>query len=88
MTKPAQKFESFDIDDEFQRFMLKCFPNVKEHEVQYKESRRIFSAGAAVMFMHVTGELAQLPEETALEELKKLDAQFEDFFKKRVGFTD
>jgi len=82
------KFRRFDLDDEFENFMRRVFPAVKEHEIQYKESRRVFTAGAAVMFMHITGEIPQLSEDHAMEELKKLDDQFSDFFKKRVGFSD
>ena len=78
----------FDIDDEFEAFMRKCAPEVPETSVQYKESRRVFSAGAAVMFLYITRELPLFSDESGVEELQKLQAQFDEMFYKRIGWTD
>lgn len=79
---------SFDLDDEFEHFMRKVFPMVRETETQYKESRRVFVAGCAAMYSHLVNELTILPEDEALKELEKISEQIQEFMKKRIGFSD
>lgn len=77
----------FDLDDEFEKFMRTANPRVPETSMQYKESRRVFVAGAAAMFLFTTNELTTLNDDDAFKQLEKIKAQLEEFFKKRVGFS-
>jgi hypothetical protein len=80
--------KAFDLDDEFEEFMQKVNPTVDPTSVQYKESRRVFMAGAGAMFIFCTFELANLPEADGVAALERLRRELNEFFYKRVGFTD
>lgn len=77
---------SFDIDDEFEAFMRKANPLVRESSAQYKESRRVFVAGVAATYSFLLNELTPLPEEQAMKELEKISDQLKAF-RKRIGFN-
>jgi hypothetical protein len=78
----------YDIDDAFEEFMRKANPGVREASVQYAESRRVFMAGIASVFLFLQGtELRAISDEEAEAQLKLIDAQLIDFFKRRVGFN-
>lgn len=83
MKVPFEKPEHFDIDDEFEAFMRRCYHKVKEHSPQYRESRRIFLAGMASCFFYVVS-LAKFEEDIAEEELHKLQDQLCEYFIKRM----
>jgi hypothetical protein len=87
MNKP-KPYTPFDLDDEFEDFMRKACPEVKEYSVQYRESRRVFAAGCAAMYYFCAFEVSELPEDEAVKELEKLRAQLREFFKHRLGFSD
>lgn len=78
--------KTFDLDDEFEAFMRKVNPTVPETSVQYQESRRVFVAGALDMYVFCVNELTVLPEDEAINALRKINEQFKDF-RKRVGFN-
>jgi hypothetical protein len=80
--------KAFDLDDEFEEFMRKVNATVPQYSGQYKESRRVFMAGAGAMFIFCTFELAKLPDEEGVAALEKLRRELNEFFYKRVGFTD
>ena len=42
-----------DLDDAFEDWMRKWYPTVREHDVQYQETRRAFFAGCAVVFYFI-----------------------------------
>jgi hypothetical protein len=66
-----------DIDDEFEAFMRQAYgPSVSP--AQYRESRRVFYAGVALMFHHSIS-LADLPEDDGIKELKQIDQQLVAF---------
>ena len=83
MKVPFEKPDHFDIDDEFESFMRRCYPKVKEHWPQYKESRRIFIAGMASCFFY-TVSLAKYEAEVGEEELHKLQDQLCEYFIERM----
>ena len=74
----------FDLDDTFEEMMRRAYHDVAEHSVQYRESRRIFYAGAAAVFFHTIG-LANLSDEQGEEQLSALQKQIEDFYHHRLG---
>lgn len=73
-----------DLDDAFEALMREAAPHVGAYTVQYRESRRMFYAGAAAVFFHAL-ELTNLPEDQAEEHLSGLQKQIEEFFKERVA---
>lgn len=77
--------ESYDLDDEFEDFMRKCNPKVKEHSQQYLESRRVFMAACASMFYYIVG-LAKYDENVAEKELHRVSDQL-DKFRELIGFN-
>lgn len=79
---------AFDIDDEFETFMRKANPKVKETSYQYFESRRVFAAGVAAFYFYLTNELTEVSEDQGMRELEKVRQQLVEFFGKRVGFSD
>jgi hypothetical protein len=79
---------AFDLDDEFESFMRKACPLVRETSIQYKESRRVFVSGCAAMYQHLLNEVTTLPEAEAHKELEQISVQLEQFFHKRLGFSD
>lgn len=79
---------AFDLDDEFEEFMRKVFPMVRETETQYKESRRVFVAGCAAMFFFWVRDVARVSDEEGVEALKKVQDQLDEFMRKRIGFSD
>lgn len=84
---PPRAPVSFDIDDAFEEFMRKANPRVPETATQYLESRRVFYAGIAALFMFVSNDLTTLPDEEAFRELEKIKKQIDQFFHKRLGFN-
>lgn len=75
---------AFDLDDAFEDLMRRVNPDVPQHGIQYKESRRMFYAGAAAVFFR-TLELTALEDDKAEEQLANLQKQLEEFFKDRVA---
>jgi hypothetical protein len=67
-----------DIDDEFEDFMRKSYGYVAPR--QYRESRRVFFAGVALMYYHSLS-LAELREEIGIAELKQIGEQLTGFNK-------
>ena len=78
----------FDIDDSFEEFMRKANPLVRETSSQYKESRRVFWAGAAATFLFMTRQVPTVSEDEGVKLLEKLKREIEDFVRRRVGFSD
>jgi hypothetical protein len=76
----------YDLDDEFEAFMRRCYPMVKEHSRQYLESRRIFIAGIASCYFYVVS-LARYDVDEAEKELLNLQKQLDEFFMKKMGFN-
>lgn len=76
--------EPLDLDDAFEDLMRKANPTVKQHSVQYRESRRMFFSGAASIFMHLL-QVATLPEREAETQLGQIEKQIEEFFKDRLA---
>jgi hypothetical protein len=72
-----------DLDDEFEELMRKSQPGVPIYTTQYRESRRVFYAGAAAMFLG-TMRLATLPDDQAEEGMSDLQKQLEAFFHDRL----
>ena len=77
---------SLDIDDEFESYMRKANPLVRETSVQYRESRRVFFAGCASMYSFLLNELTALPEDQATKELSNISEQLKEFAK-RIDFN-
>ena len=73
-----------DLDDAFEDLMRSANPDVPAHSIQYRESRRMFYAGAATIFYH-TLELTTLSEDRAEEQLSNLQKQIEEFYKDRLA---
>jgi hypothetical protein len=72
---------TLDIDDEFEDYMRKLQPQVQPHDAQYKESRRVFYAGAAVIYYHLVNKLPELNDEDEVaQELQCLGDQLKDFY--------
>jgi hypothetical protein len=82
-TVPSDQPPAFDVDDEFEDFMRRCYPAVKEHDKQYTESRRIFLAGMVSCFFY-TLSLAKYDTDIAEKELRKLQTQLVEYFVKRM----
>jgi hypothetical protein len=76
----------YDIDDEFENFMRRVYPDVLEHSIQFRECRRVFLSGAASMFLWLEG-LAAYPENHGVDALADVSKQLEEFFYKQVGFN-
>jgi hypothetical protein len=76
-------FESLDLDDAFENYMRKVNPTVEQHEAQFKESRRVWFAGAAVMHFHLIA-MTMLSDDDGLKELMQLEKQLMEF-KQRVS---
>jgi hypothetical protein len=70
--------EPLDLDDAFDDFMRKVNPAVQKHEEQYRESRRVFFAGAAVLFFRMV-DLATVPDADGFAELDNIKRQLEAF---------
>jgi hypothetical protein len=77
----------WDLDDEFENFMRRVFPTVKELDRQYLEARRIFASGAASMYFHLTGDVTAVPDDEGVKELARIDKELTDFFKRQIGFN-
>jgi hypothetical protein len=71
--------KSLDIDDEFDDYMRKVAPDVEQHSVQYRESRRCFYGGACVVLMHIMQVASDLPENEAEIEIAQLEDQLAEF---------
>jgi hypothetical protein len=65
-----------DIDDEFEAFIRQAYGHVQPR--QFRESRRVFYAGVALMFHHAIS-LADLPDDDGIKELKQIDHQLVAF---------
>jgi hypothetical protein len=74
-----QTEQPLDLDDAFDDFMRKVNPSVERHEVQYRESRRCFFAGAALVFFHMAHSTSLWGDDKALEELQKVERQLREF---------
>lgn len=72
-----------EIEDEFEDYMRKTNPRLPAHSTQYRESRRVFFAGAASMFAFLCS-LTQLPDEEGIRRLETMRGQLKEFAK-RVG---
>ena len=72
---------AFQLEDKFDEFMRQCFPDVEQLDRQYRESRRVFHAGATVVYFQLLA-LAERPEDEAVAGLDELRKQIEDFFDK------
>lgn len=73
-----------DLDDAFEDLMRRAYPDVQTTDVQYRESRRVFYAGAAAVFFY-TLELTALSDDEAEIRLGNLQKQIEEFYKIRVA---
>lgn len=65
----------FDLEDAFDDYMRRVAPDVAEHTVQYRESRRAFVAGARRIYVHMTQGVVQLSDSDAEKELVRLDKE-------------
>jgi hypothetical protein len=72
---------SFDLEDEFDNYMRQVAPSVQQHEVQYRESRRAFIAGARRLYLHMTRDVVQLSDSDAEKELQRLDKEMRAHWK-------
>jgi hypothetical protein len=75
--------DAFDIDDEFEHYMRRCYTGVPQHSEQYRESRRIFFAGMASTFYQLM-KLTALSDEAAEAGLANIEKQLKAFAQ-RVG---
>lgn len=75
----------FDLDDKFQEFMQKVYPTVREHDDQYKESKRVFVAGVTCLYYHLTLGLTELPDSEAEQELESIHQQIDEFFVRNLN---
>jgi hypothetical protein len=70
---------TLDLDDEFESYMRKVNPTVPEHSTQYRESRRVFHAGAFVVFTYITYHVASLSEDEGVVLLAELEKHLHAF---------
>jgi hypothetical protein len=71
---------SVDIDDAFDDYMRSTNPDVAQHSLQYKESRRCFFAGALIMFTAtLNAARSSITEIEGERELEKLQKQLHEF---------
>lgn len=75
---------AFDLDDEFETMMRKLYSEVKEYSNQYRESRRIFFAGALCTFLRSI-DLAARSDDDAAAGMADLNQQIMAFFEGRVA---
>lgn len=80
--------ELFDLDDAFDDYMRRVAPSVREHEVQYRESRRAFVAGARRLFVYMTQEVVTLSDDDAEKELLRLDKEMNVYWKRACEDKD
>lgn len=74
---------TFQLEDKFDEFMRECYSDVKQHDTQYRESRRIFHAGATVLYFQLL-KLTEYTEDEAVASMTELRKQLDTFFD-RVG---
>jgi|SRR5215475_1751320 len=71
---------NLDIHKEFDELMERTLPGVPKSDIQYVERRRMFFSGVAAMYYHMVGSVADMPEDEAEAELRKIGAQLKDYF--------
>ena len=83
LEEPIPKM-NLDLDDAFEELMRNAYPDIKEHSIQYRESRRIFFGGAATIFFHAM-ELTRLSDDEAEDGLSMIQKQLEEFYHLRLA---
>lgn len=73
--------KDFELEDKFDEFMRQCFPDVEQLDTQWRESRRVFHAGATVVLFRLLA-LTELRDHEALAGIDELRKQIESFFDK------
>jgi hypothetical protein len=71
-------FQSLDLDDAFEQYMRKVNPSVSEMSAQYRESRRVWFAAAAIIHYHLLS-MTMLSDDEGLKELMQLEKQLHEF---------
>jgi hypothetical protein len=77
----------FDVDDAFEDFMRAVNPEVAQYSVQYRESRRAFFAGAAVIYYHLLS-LSECSDKVAMARMRQIDDQLMNFKTRLVEDKD
>lgn len=72
---------AFQLEDKFNEFMRQCLPDVGQLDTQYRECRRVFHAGATIVFFRLMA-LTERPYIEAVAGVDDLRKQIEDFFDK------
>ena len=80
--------EKLDLDDAFDAYMRKVNATIPQHSAQYKESRRVFFAGAALMYYHMIEVSDSLTEAAAMAHLADLGDQLKDFYDRVKNLRD
>jgi hypothetical protein len=75
----AEKFQPIDLDDEFEAFMRKVNPQVRQHEAQYKESRRVWFAACAALFHHMANKVTEISDDEGVKEYENVTQQLQEF---------
>lgn len=84
MSNPAQ----FDLEDAFDDYMRRVAPEVLQHEIQYRESRRAFIAGARRLYVYMTQEVVTLSDAAAEKELQRLDNEMRVYWNRACEDKD
>jgi hypothetical protein len=69
----------FQLEDKFDEFMRACYADVVAHSTQYRESRRIFHAGATVVYFQLLA-LTALSDDEGVARMEDLRKQLDTFF--------
>lgn len=67
------------VDDEFDDFMRRCFPTVKQHDVQWNTSRQVWFAATNCLLAFMLCDLTEVSENEALRKMDDLTCQMKEF---------